>query len=166
MTCEWVTRALRLKLLDSTRLVFPRIRSAFQRVRTYIHMLRLRIKPLCTKKEEEINKNPQIQASKSVYNWIAFLARRFSYKRSWTTSDSSLLLTRRYDSAMSIRYKFRSSMNFDSVDIDGRLSVSVRDLKSMVVHNKKLNICHDFDLVFSDAVTGQGLISLDFFNFK
>ncbi|KAH9805096.1 hypothetical protein KPL71_002316 [Citrus sinensis] len=46
-------------------------------------------------------------------------------------------------------------MNFDSVDIDGRLSVSVRDLKSMVVHNKKLNICHDFDLVFSDAVTGQ-----------
>lgn len=57
-------------------------------------------------------------------------------------------------------------MNFDSVDIDGRLSVSVRDLKSMVVHNKKLNICHDFDLVFSDAVTGQGLSSLDFFNFK
>lgn len=34
-------------------------------------------------------------------------------------------------------------------------SISVRDLKSKVVHNKKLNICHDFDLVFSDAVTGQ-----------
>ena len=57
-------------------------------------------------------------------------------------------------------------MNFDSVDIDGRPSISIRDLKSKIVHDKKLNICHDFDLVFSDAVTGQGQISFDLFNLK
>ncbi|KAJ0031130.1 hypothetical protein Pint_13697 [Pistacia integerrima] len=56
---------------------------------------------------------------------------------------------------MSIRYKFRSSVNFDSVDIGGRPSISVRDLKSKIVLSKKLNICQDFDLVFSDAQTGQ-----------
>ncbi|KAL6970663.1 RING-type E3 ubiquitin transferase [Sarracenia purpurea var. burkii] len=56
---------------------------------------------------------------------------------------------------MSIRFKFRSAVNFDSVDIEGRSSVSVRDLRSKIVRHKNLNICQDFDLIFSDALTGR-----------
>ncbi|XP_057957814.1 E3 ubiquitin ligase PARAQUAT TOLERANCE 3-like isoform X2 [Malania oleifera] len=56
---------------------------------------------------------------------------------------------------MAVRFKFRSSMNFDSVDIDGRPSISVRDLRSKIIRHKNLNICQDFDLVFSDALTGR-----------
>ncbi|XP_059662039.1 E3 ubiquitin ligase PQT3-like [Cornus florida] len=56
---------------------------------------------------------------------------------------------------MSIRFKFRSSASFDSVDIEGRSSISVRDLRSKIVRQKKLNISQDLDLVFSDATTGQ-----------
>ncbi|RVW52220.1 hypothetical protein CK203_003627 [Vitis vinifera] len=61
---------------------------------------------------------------------------------------------------MSVRFKFRSAVSFDSVDIEGRPSISVRDLRSKIVRHKNLDICHDFDLVFSDAVTGQGQLSL------
>ncbi|CAL5434706.1 unnamed protein product [Camellia sinensis] len=56
---------------------------------------------------------------------------------------------------MSIRFKFRSSVNFDSVDIEGRSSISVGDLRSKIVLHKHLNICQDFDLVFSDALTAH-----------
>uniref|UniRef100_A0A5B7CCE2 Putative E3 ubiquitin-protein ligase RBBP6-like isoform X2 n=1 Tax=Davidia involucrata TaxID=16924 RepID=A0A5B7CCE2_DAVIN len=54
---------------------------------------------------------------------------------------------------MSIQFKFRSSVKFDSADIEGR-SISVRDLRSKIVRHKNLNITQDLDLVFSDAVTG------------
>ncbi|XP_065849047.1 E3 ubiquitin ligase PARAQUAT TOLERANCE 3-like isoform X2 [Euphorbia lathyris] len=56
---------------------------------------------------------------------------------------------------MAIHFRFRSSLCFDSVDIEGRSSISVRDLKSKIVLNKNLNICQDFDLVLCDAKTGQ-----------
>ncbi|PIA27692.1 hypothetical protein AQUCO_07600100v1 [Aquilegia coerulea] len=56
---------------------------------------------------------------------------------------------------MTIRFKFRSSVNFDSIDINGRPSISVRDLRSKIVEQKNLKICHDFDLVISDSVTGK-----------
>ncbi|XP_027180500.1 E3 ubiquitin ligase PARAQUAT TOLERANCE 3-like [Coffea eugenioides] len=56
---------------------------------------------------------------------------------------------------MSIRFKFRSSVNFDSVDIDGRPSISVRELRFKIIRHKNLNICQDFDLVFSDAPSGK-----------
>ncbi|KAJ7966364.1 E3 ubiquitin-protein ligase RBBP6 [Quillaja saponaria] len=55
---------------------------------------------------------------------------------------------------MTVRFKFRSSVNFDSVDIEGRSSISVRDLKANILRQKNLNICQNFDLVLSDAVTG------------
>ena len=61
---------------------------------------------------------------------------------------------------MAVRFKFRSSPDFDSVDIEGRPSISIRDLKSKIVRHKNLDICQDFDLVFSDALTGQGQLSL------
>lgn len=56
---------------------------------------------------------------------------------------------------MAVRFKFRSSADFDSVDIEGRPSISIRDLKSKIVRHKNLDICQDFHLVFSDALTGQ-----------
>ncbi|KAL0557411.1 hypothetical protein IC582_005949 [Cucumis melo] len=56
---------------------------------------------------------------------------------------------------MAIQFKFRSSVNFDSVDIQGRPSISIGDLKS--IRMKNLDTCQNFDLVFSDARTGQDL---------
>ncbi|VFQ84741.1 unnamed protein product [Cuscuta campestris] len=56
---------------------------------------------------------------------------------------------------MSIRFKFRSSAIFDSVDLEGRPSISVRELRLKIIRNKNLNMCQDFDLVFSDSVTGE-----------
>lgn len=48
-------------------------------------------------------------------------------------------------------------MNFDSVDIQGRPSISIGDLKSKIIRMKNLDTCQNFDLVFSDARTGQDL---------
>ncbi|XP_022731444.1 E3 ubiquitin ligase PARAQUAT TOLERANCE 3-like isoform X2 [Durio zibethinus] len=63
---------------------------------------------------------------------------------------------------MSVRFKFRSSAHYDSVDIGGLPSISVRDLKSRIVQNKKLNLCLDFDLLFSDPISGQEHVDEDF----
>ncbi|KAK9741584.1 hypothetical protein RND81_03G115200 [Saponaria officinalis] len=54
---------------------------------------------------------------------------------------------------MEIRFKFRSSPNFDTVDIGDQSSISIRDLKSKIVLKKHLNLCHDFDLTFFDHVS-------------
>ncbi|KAK6273809.1 hypothetical protein POUND7_010892 [Theobroma cacao] len=63
---------------------------------------------------------------------------------------------------MSVRFKFRSSPYYDSVDIGDRPSISVCDLKSRIVQNKKLNLCQDFDLLFSDPISGQEYVDDDF----
>ncbi|KAE8665306.1 Detected protein of unknown function [Hibiscus syriacus] len=63
---------------------------------------------------------------------------------------------------MSVHFKFRSSRNYDSVDIGGRSSISVRDLKSSIVQEKKLNLCQYFDLIFSDPISGQEYLNEDF----
>ncbi|KAI3694663.1 hypothetical protein L1987_77631 [Smallanthus sonchifolius] len=59
---------------------------------------------------------------------------------------------------MSIRFKFRSSVNFDTIKIDdGKPYISVGELRSKILCQKKINgVCHkDFDLVFFDELTGQ-----------
>ncbi|KAF3655179.1 putative pollen-specific leucine-rich repeat extensin-like protein 2-like [Capsicum annuum] len=56
---------------------------------------------------------------------------------------------------MSIRFKFRSCQNFDSVDIDGRSSISLRELRLKIAHQKHLDTCQDFDLIFSDELSGE-----------
>ncbi|KAI3682117.1 hypothetical protein L2E82_50149 [Cichorium intybus] len=59
---------------------------------------------------------------------------------------------------MSIRFRFRSSVNFDTIEVDGgKPYISVGELRSKILCQKKLNgICHkDFDLVFFDDLTGQ-----------
>lgn len=55
----------------------------------------------------------------------------------------------------SVRFKFRSSATFDSIDIGEQSSISIRDLKSRIVLKKHLNLCQDSDLVFSDSLSGQ-----------
>ncbi|CAO2816632.1 unnamed protein product [Amaranthus hypochondriacus] len=54
-----------------------------------------------------------------------------------------------------VRFKFRSSATFDSVDIGEQSSISIRDLKSLIVLKKHLNLSNHFDLVFSDFVSGE-----------
>ncbi|XP_050363336.1 E3 ubiquitin ligase PQT3-like isoform X2 [Argentina anserina] len=56
---------------------------------------------------------------------------------------------------MAVQFKYRSSEKFDSVDLEGRASISVRDLKAKIIRHCHLNICQDSDLVFSNASTGQ-----------
>ncbi|KAF4382197.1 hypothetical protein G4B88_011526 [Cannabis sativa] len=64
---------------------------------------------------------------------------------------------------MAVSFKFRSSLIFDTVHIDdGRPSISVRDLKSKIIRFKNLNFCQDFDLLLSDALTGQEYIEDNF----
>ncbi|XP_020256806.1 E3 ubiquitin ligase PQT3-like isoform X2 [Asparagus officinalis] len=55
---------------------------------------------------------------------------------------------------MSIRFKFRSSVAFDSVDLDGRRSISLGELRAKIIAQKKLQLCKDFDLLISDAESG------------
>ncbi|PWA63268.1 DWNN domain-containing protein [Artemisia annua] len=55
---------------------------------------------------------------------------------------------------MSIRFKFRSSVNFDTIELNNKPYISVASLRSKIMNQKKL--CNkDFDLVFYDDVTGQ-----------
>ncbi|XP_020586072.1 E3 ubiquitin ligase PQT3-like isoform X2 [Phalaenopsis equestris] len=56
---------------------------------------------------------------------------------------------------MAVHFKFRSSVAFDSIDLGGRPSISVRDLRAKIADLKKLRTCADFDLVLADADTGQ-----------
>lgn len=58
---------------------------------------------------------------------------------------------------MSIRFKFRSSATFDSINLNGLHSISVRDLRAKIIAQNKLQICKDFDLDISDADTGTVL---------
>ena len=61
---------------------------------------------------------------------------------------------------MAVHFKFRSSSDFDSFNIEGQPSILIRDLKSKIVCHKNLDIYQDFDLVFFDALTSQGQLSL------
>ncbi|KAL3650725.1 hypothetical protein CASFOL_007128 [Castilleja foliolosa] len=53
---------------------------------------------------------------------------------------------------MSIRFKFRSSVNFDTLEIGDRSSITVRELRTKILKGKQQQ--QGFDLVFSDAVSG------------
>ena len=57
---------------------------------------------------------------------------------------------------MSVHYKFKSSLDYDSVTFEGGF-ISVGDLKKAIVEQKKLGHGTDFDLRFKDAQTSEGL---------
>ncbi|XP_057850363.2 E3 ubiquitin ligase PARAQUAT TOLERANCE 3 isoform X1 [Cryptomeria japonica] len=58
---------------------------------------------------------------------------------------------------MVVHFKFRSAVEFDSVELEGP-SISIRDLKQKIAYHKKLNTCKDFDLLITNAETGQEYI--------
>ncbi|KAL0330503.1 UNVERIFIED_CONTAM: hypothetical protein Sradi_5037000 [Sesamum radiatum] len=56
---------------------------------------------------------------------------------------------------MSIRFKFRSSLNFDTVEIGDRPSIPLGELRAKILRGKVTQQQQQgFDLVFSDAVSG------------
>jgi hypothetical protein len=56
---------------------------------------------------------------------------------------------------MSIHYKFKSAIDYDTITFDG-LHISVSDLKKAIVHQKKLGKATDFDLMITNAQTNEG----------
>ncbi|KAL8107356.1 uncharacterized protein LOC141671482 [Apium graveolens] len=56
---------------------------------------------------------------------------------------------------MWIRFKFRSAVSFDVVDIGDRPAISFGELKSKIMAYKNIKSCGEFDLVFSDHLSGK-----------
>lgn len=57
---------------------------------------------------------------------------------------------------MSVHYKFKSSLDFDTISFDG-LHISVADLKKEIINKKKLGKTQDFDLQITNAQTKEGM---------
>lgn len=56
---------------------------------------------------------------------------------------------------MSIHYKFKSAIDYDTITFDG-LHISVSDLKKSIVQQKRLGKATDFDLMITNAQTNEG----------
>lgn len=56
---------------------------------------------------------------------------------------------------MSVHYKFKSALDFDTIAFDG-LHISVDDLKKAILHQKRLGKTVDFDLQITNAQTKEG----------
>lgn len=56
---------------------------------------------------------------------------------------------------MSVHYKFKSALDFDTITFDG-LHISVSDLKKAIVHQKRLGKTTEFDLQITNAQTKEG----------
>ncbi|XP_021931899.1 E3 ubiquitin-protein ligase RBBP6 isoform X3 [Zootermopsis nevadensis] len=55
---------------------------------------------------------------------------------------------------MSVHYKFKSALEYDTVTFDG-LHISVRDLKKAILHQKRIGKNTDFDLQVTNAQTKE-----------
>lgn len=55
---------------------------------------------------------------------------------------------------MSVHYKFKSALDFDTITFDG-LHISVVDLKKAIIHQKRLGKTMDFDLQITNAQTKE-----------
>lgn len=66
---------------------------------------------------------------------------------------------------MSVHYKFKSTLDYDTVSFDG-LHISVADLKKAIFHQKRIGKNTDFDLQITNAQTKEGkyLSSLIYFH--
>lgn len=56
---------------------------------------------------------------------------------------------------MSVHYKFKSSLDYDTISFDG-LHISVADLKKEIIQKKKIGKTQDFDLQITNAQTKEG----------
>jgi len=56
---------------------------------------------------------------------------------------------------MSIYYKFKSSKDFDTLNIEGP-HIALGKLKQQIITQKKLGKSGDFDLVVTNAQTNEG----------
>ena len=55
---------------------------------------------------------------------------------------------------MSVHYKFKSALEYDTVTFDG-LHISVKDLKKAILQQKKIGKTSDFDLQVTNAQTKE-----------
>ncbi|KAL5287516.1 RBBP6 family protein [Megaselia abdita] len=55
---------------------------------------------------------------------------------------------------MSVHYKFKSALDFDTITFDG-LHISVSDLKKEIIHHKRLGKVIDYDLQITNAQTKE-----------
>ncbi|KAH7948748.1 hypothetical protein HPB49_001800 [Dermacentor silvarum] len=62
---------------------------------------------------------------------------------------------------MSVHYKFKSSLDFDTVTFDG-LHISVGELKKNILQQKKIGKAADFDLQITNAQTKEVYTSDDY----
>lgn len=62
---------------------------------------------------------------------------------------------------MSVHYKFKSSLDFDTVTFDG-LHISVGDLKKNILQQKKIGKGAEFDLQITNAQTKEVYTADDF----
>lgn len=56
---------------------------------------------------------------------------------------------------MSIHYKFKSALDFDTLSFDG-LHISLRDLKKAILQHKRIGKNTEFDLQITNAQTKEG----------
>lgn len=56
---------------------------------------------------------------------------------------------------MSVHYKFKSALDYDTVTFDG-LHISVGDLKAAISQQKRIGKTSDFDLQITNAQTKEG----------
>jgi E3 ubiquitin-protein ligase RBBP6 len=56
---------------------------------------------------------------------------------------------------MAVHFKFKSAKDFDSIALDGNF-IALADLKQAIVQEKNLGKGADFDLVVTNAQTGEG----------
>lgn len=57
---------------------------------------------------------------------------------------------------MSVHYKFKSALDYDTVSFDG-LHISVSDLKKAIFHQERIGKNMNFDLQITNAQTKEGL---------
>ncbi|CAG9828112.1 unnamed protein product [Diabrotica balteata] len=55
---------------------------------------------------------------------------------------------------MSVHYKFKSALEYDTVTFDG-LHISVKDLKNAIIQQKRIGKSTDFDLQVTNAQTKE-----------
>jgi E3 ubiquitin-protein ligase RBBP6 len=56
---------------------------------------------------------------------------------------------------MSVHYKFKSALSYDTITFDG-LHISVRDLKKAILQQKQIGKATDFDLQITNAQSNEG----------